>query len=459
MNTTSATEQDRFYRERDSRTVGYLDREPLFSEPVTVHAAEDASVTQAGQLTLLTLVNQLVRFHRVVRVVCSNPEVGLLTPAVAGARTLGEELANLAAAIDPYGQFELDTCPGASWGTVSIGLGKHCPRDLDWYVGCDRSVGSLTSEPSSVGRGSSADLRGASAAAVLGASAVTKAVLGLRVVPCRLSAWNFEQDDAADPGPVELPVVDVGRVLMVGAGAVACSVAYWLMQWGYEGSWTVVDADRVKIHNTNRCVLFFPGDAGRLDGQPRFKSRCLARYLPGMRPVEKWYDEATEIQEQVFDTVLLLANDREVRTWVSHRNDPIQLQATTGPTWLAQLHRHVLPLDDCPVCRMEEVGVPAFSCSEVSLATKKRPRAPDAALPFLSLASGLMLVAALQSLQLGEFGTSEENRWNWDFKSAHQMAHKGIRRCEPSCPNRRLAPSVVRDITSGTRWRGRPWFQ
>ncbi len=245
---------------------------------------------------------------------------------------------------------------------------------------------------------------------------------------------------------------------MIGAGAVATSVAYWLMQWGYCGPWTVVDADSVALHNTNRSVLFFPEDAGWFDGQRRLKSRCLARYLSTLRTVDKWYDEALEIRNDVFDTVLVLANGREVRTRASHRLDPLQFQATTSPIWGAQLHRHIVGVDDCARCRMSEVRASTLTCSEAHLTTDENPNAPDAALPFLSLASGLMLVSALQRLQRGDFGSSALNYWGWNFESTHEMVQSNIRRCTRGCAVRPLPPVVGR-IAQDTRWFGKAWLQ
>ena len=130
MTTAPNTERDRFYQLRDARTVAYLERNgPPVLAPVAVHADDNACATQAGQLALLTLVNQLMRFHRVVRVFTSNPDVELLTPPVRGGVTLRDELVSLADAIDPYSQFDLhtrlETSPGGglhrSWGELPCG--------------------------------------------------------------------------------------------------------------------------------------------------------------------------------------------------------------------------------------------------------------------------------------------------------------------------------------------------
>ena len=99
-----------------------------------------------------------------------------------------------------------------------------------------------------------------------------------------------------------------------------------------------------------------------------------------------------------------------------------------------------------------------MKCSEASIATEDNPDLPDAALPFLSVASGLMLASALQHLQLGRFGTSELNCWGWDFKSTHLMAQSGIRRCDDACTIR-LEPNALREVASATRWHHEPWLQ
>lgn len=457
MRTRSAAARDRFYRLRDARTQAYLARTPPVNEPVAVHAGEDACTVPEGQLILLALVNQLMRFHRDVRVELSNPAAPLLMPPLQGGSNLADELVNLATAIDPFGMFELGTKLPSSKPALSLGIGQFCPAGLDWYLACDRSLGQLALSPSSLGPRKGDNLAGAGVAAVLGAAAATKTVLGIPVVPRMLSAWNFEEGDAADSGPPGLPPIDVGRTLMIGAGAVANSAAYWLMQWGCRGHWTVVDADRVALHNTNRSLMFFPRDAGWPNGPQRLKTRCLTRYLPGFRAIDEWYDQADVIQDEIFDTVLVLANDRNVRTLASLRNDPIQLEATTSPTWRAQLHRHVIHLDDCPGCRMAEVATATFDCGSVPIVNQQEPEQTDAALPFLSAASGLMLASALRRLQAGELCASRSNIWSWDFRSGLAMTQDGIRMCDDDCTNR-LPRESVRRIATSTRWKGEPWL-
>ena len=445
-----------FYRERDARTTDYFGATWNVGRAVLLEAGHDGCSTSAGQLALLTLTNQLARIFREIRVTLSNPDASLRVPPICRGANLGDEMQRLARRIDPFGVFRIDTKPGAGSG-VSIGVGRACRNDLDWYVGFDRCIAELTTEPIGLGHGTNSDLRGAGGAALLGASAAIKSLFGLPVVARRLSTWNFEEGRNAEPGPDELPTIDVGRTLMVGAGAVGSSVVYWLMQWGKHGAWTIVDPDPIELHNTNRSVLFFPEDAGWPDGRAELKSKCLAKHIPEARYVGKWFDDALETQED-FDTVLVLANERKVRTRMSHRNDPIQFQATTNRMWRSQLHRHIAGVDGCVHCRMEGLSTPDLKCSEGATATDDQPERPDAALPFLSLASGLMLVGALQHLQTEDFGGSLVNTWNWDFKSTHQMADSEIRRCRDSC-SIVLNADVRRTISNATCWHDRNWLR
>ena len=202
-------ERKSFYRERDARTLDYLERDLTADGIVSVEAGDDACFTPAGQLVLVTLVNQLMRAHREVHVSVSDPDAKMLTPSVCGGRTLGDEMVTLASQIDPYGHFRLEALSGRT-AEVSIGVGEACQAGLDWYLGFDRCMAELATRPVSLGRGTSADLRGAGAAAVLGASTTMKAILGIRNVARRISVWNFREGDAADGGPPELPSLDVG---------------------------------------------------------------------------------------------------------------------------------------------------------------------------------------------------------------------------------------------------------
>lgn len=332
---------------------------------------------------------------------------------------------------------------------MSIGLGDWIGPGFDWYVGADRAIAYLAK--AAIGFSSKqSTLLGAGLASCLGAAAVFRSMIGLDTLPRRLSCWNYAEGVAAAPGPEAWQHLDVGRVLTVGAGAVAASLTFWLAAFGVGGDWTVIDGDVVALHNINRGMVFTAADAGWPSGIVRKKAELLANFIPSVRWADKWYHESG-LADENYDVVLGLANDYDVRHLIASRNNVVTLHATTGVNWLSQLHRHITGLDDCIWCRAGEASTPAFRCStgEVNLPGGTKS---DAALPFLSAASGLMLAAALQRLQRDDLATMDRNDWRWDFDSLHKMATSSFRRCREGC-SRALPPRVRGQINRASRWR------
>ena len=435
-----------FYELRDRRSCEYLG-EPLAADTeIAIGASNNACQTEAGQLLLCTLINLLSRVHRRVTVKLSAPAAQMRINSLADAADLGTEMLTIATRADPFGRFSIEQS-AQSCSCVSVecsGTGRR------WHLGVNRSIASLSVEPVNSGSGSPGDQRGAVLAAILGAAAMFKEAHGIHTVPITLSAWNWRSGDDAAAGPASLEPIRPGRALLVGAGAVACGLVYCAWHWGAEADWTVVDADLVALHNTNRGLLFFPGDAGWPCGPPVAKARRIEPFLPTCDVDIRWYDESDRPAQQ-YDTVLALANERDVRSLIAARNDPIQLHATTGRSWLSQLHRHVAGSDDCIRCRMNDISDVTMLCSDAAIPSAQEEPSNDAALPFLSAASGLMLAIALQRLSDREFWTERHNTWRWDFLSAHRAVTAGRSRCRPGCTT--VLPRDIRRMIAGsTQW-------
>lgn len=82
-------------------------------------------------------------------------------------------------------------------------------------------------------------------------------------------------------------------------------------------------------------------------------------------------------------------------------------------------------------------------CSRVEIeGATGQEESQDAALPFLSAASGLMLTSALHRLQAGEMANGPHNNWDWDFAAVRDMARKRVRECRDDCSI--WVPSEVR---------------
>jgi len=444
------SDRDEFYRLRDKRTKEYLPGQALEPRPVYVSADLQTSKTRAGQLAVLSLVNQLARVHRVIAVNLPHGTLPLLSNSGLTAQDLrGAVLAAMRNA-DPYGNFAFSSSRPSQ--SLSIGLGVESDRECDWYIGARNSIAHLARSPLEFFR-SEGSVRGAALASCLGAAALFRSQLGLATAPRVLSCWNYREGEQAAEGPADLQILDVGRVLMIGAGAVGASLAYWIREFGVGGQWAVVDRDKPDVSNLNRTILFSASDAGWPNQEAEWKAVLAARAISGAVPFCEWYEEYSRASKGEFDVVLCLANEYNVREELACRNHSVLLHATTCTNWLSQLHRHIPGRDDCIFCRVGEVKATRFSCSTVSVGPAKEEVAGDAALPFLSAASGLMLATLLQRLHCGELTSDGCNDWRWDFGSSYGMARYAQRSCSHSCL--RVSPSDVRaQLHLNGRWKG-----
>jgi hypothetical protein len=433
--------RDQFYAERDRRTAEYGVVGDVFERPVSLVVGKRAAGAPNVQLATLALVNMLARLHRAIEL--DVPPVPLHRQALVAATRLDEAAVNIALQVDPFIRIG-----SVRSGSPSIGLGDDAPRGLPFYIGAVGQIGLIDRQPLPHGDGTSPNL-GACLASCLGASNLLGQVLNSEVRPAKLSLWNFREGEQAAHGPTALGRLDVGDVVMVGAGGVGSCFAYWLREFGVAGRWTVVDGDFAELHNTNRSLGLFPKDAGWPDGQPVRKASAAAALI-GAQSADVWYDQFDQDSFKP-DLVLPLANDRGVRNQIAARGEPVLIHATTSRLWEAQLHRHIAGRDDCIACRMPQPAAePAFSCSTGPVPVKSG-QSTDAALPFLSAAAGLLLLAGLFRLHVGELGIGEHNFWALKFRDAHGWLRRSVWACHEGC-GMMLPASVRRSIHARRRW-------
>lgn len=434
------TDEERFYLERDRRTreCGVVDG---LDQPVRVVVGSSVACSPAGQATVLALVNMLARIHR--RLQLDVPHVDLLRPSLVPAIRLDEAAASLAKAINPFIRLN-----GLESSPYAIGLGPDAPTGLPWYAGADGQLAMVDRQPLPFQQADSLSL-GACLAACLAAAAILRQVLGHDQRPVHVSAWNLREGNSAARGP-DLPgPVDVGNVLLVGAGGVGSCLAYWLREFGIVGNWHVLDGDEAILHNTNRCLGLLVRDTGWPDGSPRNKAAAAAELFCAF-PHLVWYDGFDHNSFKP-DLILPLANERDVRHAVACRGEPVILHATTSRTWEAQLHRHIPGRDDCITCRMPDPKSQVqLSCATVSLEEPGQP-STDAALPFLSATAGLLLLSGLYRLQLGHLAAEVHNFWAVCFHDLRRHSRPAIFTCQEGCAET-LPVQVRRRIHAGRRW-------
>jgi hypothetical protein len=437
---------DTFYRERDRRSNQYVGS--AIPQPHIVVVAERVGRLASGQLLLLSMANQLARVFRHITFIVPDRNEPVLVRTPFSGTSLGEVLGETVHRIDPFGSFAIVDRALVDGPAISVGPSDELAK-LQWYVGCSGSIAEISRSPVEVSD-SPGSLRGAALAACLGANSVTRAAIGMPNVARRLSAWNFAEGAAADVGPDDVTPVDVGRVLMVGAGAVAGSAAYQLGVVGIGGEWTVLDRDVVKLHNTSRGMVFQASDAVEWSGAARSKVEAVGAALgQGVRLDKSWFDES-RLAGDAYDVILALANERSFRHLVSTRRENVVLQATTSSNWSSQVHRHVLGRDGCVFCRTGRLEPVSFGCSTGTV-VRDDGTSEDAALPFLSAAAGLMLVTMLERLQRGQLIALPGNGWAWDFHSTNQMARSFTYSCQEDCDRVRSGSTRV-SVRGDRRW-------
>ena len=437
--------RDEFYDIRDKRSREYGVVDKLSEAPVRVVVGDDAAECPRGQILFLSLVNLLSRFHRRLALIVPRKKLvvrkALGRVSGSGNLDLHDAAVAIAQANDPF--ISLDD---RSESNHAIGIGLASKADAPWFVSTNDNIVQLANDPSPIDRADGFSL-GPCLGACIASWSLFQQVSGGTIKPQRISAWNLRDEEDAIAGPSSLGPLDVGRVLMLGAGGVGSCLAFWLSLVGVKGSWLVVDGDSAKLHNANRSLGITAVDAGWPTGKGEEKARLAAELL-GVQHRTCWHDALSEDDYKV-DLVLPLANERGVRTRVAMLGMPILLHATTSRNFEAQLHRHIPERDDCIICRLPKKDDPsAFKCAEVTI--KGEEGSSDASLAFLSGAAGVMLASALYRLASGEIAKEEHNWFRLAFRSVHRLAYRGNFACKMDCQG---IPRSVRRITQeSSRW-------
>jgi len=255
--------------ERHDRTVILLKEhisnpENFFSTPITITADNELLASKNGQIMMETLVNITSRLSD--KIVLQLPD-----------STLFSRLKTLILGIGCQLEESKEEIPGI---VVSIGntqlKGKFniCVNSSGWvsYLACGSDVKTLEN--------CLQNPIGAMGAACLASAEVFKRLLELngcdrKWAKIHPKEMNFSfLDYTFTESNIDFPLnVDIGKILLVGAGAVGSGFVYSISKFeNVLGDIKVIDPDDIDKSNLNRCLTYFDNDIGKS------KAKVIERY-------------------------------------------------------------------------------------------------------------------------------------------------------------------------------------
>jgi hypothetical protein len=399
-------DQQQFYGQLNDRMRRY-GASPLDpTQIITITASPDFLASYDGQVAALVACNLLGRLSPSVLI--GFPDIAI-HPGLpwAGHSLTRHALAGMRAA-DPFGNYA--TRPVAA-GDFRFHLGPDGHDSVvhgsGWnaYIGHGRSPLPLVAPDIGVG---------AALAVVLGAAHLFRTRFGAMSAPFACSAWDWtDVPNTAEFSPIG---VSLGHVMTAGLGSVGSAANYFLTLATRDFRSSLIDHDRVGIHNITRSPIFTDAHAEI----ELAKVDAVAAFLRGAGVDDVKVDPVALHQSALWsqreagstDVLISAANEFNVRYHIEMGFPPIQVYASTGRNWQTTLMRHMPGARACSLCVFpaEAKFAPTTCATDGSTAsnTVVEEKRADAALPFLSFAAGLMTAAEILKLTAPGYPFSTE---------------------------------------------------
>jgi len=447
---------EQFYELRDDRTNRCSDNRRYQNVACAVHMSPAAASTAAAHVMLVVAANLLSRWCRKVTIVMPTVEVH---PAIGmGSGDLGEMVVAQMRDADPFGDFQTVTGgDAAAQVSLCIGESQNRPSSATVFINASGWLAGISHQgPINLPVCEDWNWLGAIAAACLGVAQIFKiavempSTLYLREGILDMFRLDWSQDSAQAPWPADL---NVGTMLMVGAGSVGSSAAYCMRLGGLAGGITVVDRDSVKIENFNRSPIFGRRTLGLL------KADAVANFLAdsalSTKAAPLWWNDFLGQRGRSsfdFDIWLPLANEFGVRRAMQHNVPPVMIHASTTSNWGVNHGRHIPGRDDCLLDRFpDEVSAASLTCATGQVTTSDT--AIDAALPFASLFAGLLIAVDLVRARLPEY-PQVPNFALYDWYGPLDTIQAWDRRPRPGCICREQGHDFHERLNGNTKYRG-----
>ena len=398
-----------FYEERDSRTLKLAEKTDYRNKRVLVAVDEETAKTFNGQIMTMTLLNLLSRFCRNISLLCDDDVKTVFIPRRFYDQNFPSALLHMLRSIDPFGKFRLVNSDKGDYDEILAVGEPQLSRNPDFGIDSDGWLSYLskskTVHPLKKRRPNPI---GASASACIATGETFKNMLGIDVgIEDNICFSTFDYSiEATEPVNPNLPSsIDIGYIQVVGCGALASGVIFFLSMLPVKGRATLIDYDLVELSNLNRCPTFTTSDVGKM------KVDALTDFLTGTHiKIESFPGKYSEFVDKhgagYPDMVLSLVDRNRPRHEIQMNMPSLILYAATGE-WTFSIGRHKALEDDCHICRFPDVERDNGECATVRITPLISPEVKEefaASVSFVSSTAALFLVSELLKIRL--FGRS-----------------------------------------------------
>lgn len=419
-----------FYEKRDSRTLELVDTD-YRNRKVLVTIDDDTLGTINGQVMLFTALNLTSRFCRNISIHCnSSTKTYYLSPKYYD-ENFSIAMIKASRKIDPFGKFDVVTHLDESYDAVlSIGSPEVSSNTLvticsdGWlaYVGRGRRhfrEGHHEQNPI-----------GAGVAACLGTCEIFKSLIprnnfSEHVESVCFSALDYSLDKQNPENPPLPKEVKLGKIHIIGVGAVGSAALAFLDLLPIQGEIDLVDFDIMEFSNLNRYLIATIDDVGRskVDIGLEYISNRVPLNVHAFRG--KYEEYVSKVGRGEPDVVLPLVDNNEARHQVQLNMPPLVIYGTTGG-WAITVARQKALEDDCIICRYPKKETEELPCGTVQVTqpevNEKVKTQTNAAVSFVSALPGILIAGELVKRNYGRIFT--RNFFQIDMASSpHHMQH------------------------------------
>lgn len=447
-----------FYRERDDRTLrdspeltAYADR------PIEILVSASTADSLATQQTALVACNLAARWARNIKVIMpAETQIARRLDRKTFVY-LRERIQTEMRSADPFGNFEIvstDSYSGAT-GALRLFVGDRGGGSELIPIDEDDFLVSSTGEYAIGRRGESFSangLRPGFAPATALAASIGVADLFKRAIGHPKEHWigsfnwnliDHAMHEAIGPSDESFAEhLDIGNVLLAGAGAIGSSLAYLLDLEGVTGKVTLLDRDRVETSNLNRSLVF---DVSHVLSNTT-KTGLIEKFLqPSVLSAARldgtWREHSASVAAGNYDVWISFTNEDAAWAELPFQLPPVVIQGTTTSGWGFGAGRHIPRKEDCTLCRMPrpeaEFRGPCAAGEIEPVGTEAPIRA---SLPFLSVASAALVFAELLKVALPDV-QHLPNEVSADLKTGLAAVVSLKRLANPNCRGCRILQS------------------